>query len=132
MSFWDNFEGFFTAAEKAYTTVSPEIGPAIALAKEGASVVSALVPSAAPAIATAELAANSIAAVAPTAFAEASTLVADGRAAVATLGPSLTAAVTALEGLFEATPGPGGAILLTPKTTAATVPAAAAPTPPAS
>ena len=123
MSFWTNLEGFFASAEKAYQTVAPEIGPAINLAKEGASVVSALVPSAAPVINTVELAANSVAAVAPTAIADASAIIADGRAAVANLGPSLASVWSSLDGLFHATPGPGGAILLIPKTSAATVPA---------
>lgn len=124
MSFWTNFDGFFALAEKAYQTVAPEIGPAINLAEEGASVVSALVPSAAPAINTVELAAKSVAAVAPTAIADAAGLIADGRAAAANLGPALSTVVASLEGLFHATPAPGGAILLTPKTTAATVPVA--------
>ena len=123
MSFWTNLEGFFTSAEKAYQTVSPEIGPAISLVEEGASVVSALVPSTAPIINTVELAANSVAAVAPTAITDAQSIIADGRAAVANLGPSLSAVLASLEGLFHATPAPGGTIVLTPKTSAATVPA---------
>jgi hypothetical protein len=124
MSFWTNLEGFFASAEKAYQTVAPEIAPAGALLEEGASVVSALVPSTAPVINTVELAANSVAAVAPTAIADANALIADGRAAAANLGPAFSTVVASLEGLFHATPAPGGAILLIPKTTAATVPAA--------
>ena len=129
MSFWSNFEGFFAAAEKAYTTISPEIGPTIKLAEEGASVVETVFPSTAPVITTVELAANSVAAVAPEAISKASTLIADGRAAFAALGPSLAAAAAALEGLFHATPAPGGTIILTPKTSAATVPAGSPSTP---
>lgn len=131
MSFWTSFEGFFVSAENAYQTITPEIAPAVALLKGAASVVATLDPAAAPVIGAIEAGAASIAAVAPTAIADASTLIANGRQAVTDIGPALTTLLTSLEGLFTATPAPGGAVILTPKTSAATAPAASI-APPAS
>lgn len=121
MSF--SFSALFASAESALAAFAPVAKPIIAAAQAAAPVVEALVPSTIPAITAVEAGAASISAIAPTAMQDATVLIGAGRQAYADLGPSLAGLEKSLSGLFHMTSA-GQSVILTPKTTSATIPAA--------
>lgn len=133
MSFGSFFNTLFAKAEAVIQSVEPVATPLIHLAEEAAPVVKAIVPQAAPVIDTITAAKNSITAVAPNAVNDATSAIALAKQTAADIGPTLLALEQAISNLFhvEVT---AQSVVLTPKTTAATVPAvpASAPAPAAS
>lgn len=123
MSFASFFETLFTTAEKALTEITPIVQPVVTAAEELAPIVKTIVPSAAPVIDVVTAAKNSIEAVAPTAVQDATAAINVARQAYTDLGPAVAALEASIGSLFHVTATPQ-AIVLTPKTTAATVPAA--------
>ena len=119
MSFFsDLLAGFKTAI----TTVESVAGPAITIAEGAAPIVEAAIPSTAPVITAVEGAVSSVTALAPSAISSASSAI----SAIESIIAAGSAEVKQLEALFgslgKATTV-GQAVVVTPTTTAATVPA---------
>lgn len=119
-----SFASLFAAAESAFVSFQTVAKPLESIAQTAAPIVEALVPSTVPVISAVEAGAASIAAVAPNALSDATAAISVGKQIVADGSPILTELEGIFSSIFHATPAPGGAVLLTPKTTAATIPAA--------
>ena len=128
MSF--SFASLLSAAESAFASFQSVAKPLEAVATTAAPVVEAVFPATTPAISAVEAGAASIAAVAPNALADASAAISVGKQIVADGAPLLTQLEGLFSGLFHLSTAPGGVVVLTPKTSAATVPASAIPAAP--
>ena len=122
MSF--SFASLFATAEAAFSAFQSVAGPLESLASTAAPVVEALVPSSVPVISGIEAGAASIAAVAPNALTDAKLAISVGKQIVSDGGPLLSKLESICDSIFHVSTAPGGVVVLTPKTTAATVPAA--------
>lgn len=112
-----------SAAKSAITTISADAGPVLQ-AGEALAPVIGLIPGAGPIIAGAETAVATITSIAPTAIADATAgfnavekIIADG-------SPVITEFESIWDSIFHATVTPTGTVILTPKTSTATAPAA--------
>ena len=130
MSF--SFSALLTSAESAFKSFETVATPLIGLAETAAPIVETLVPSSAPIISAVEAGAASIAAVAPSALNDAQAAIAVGKQVIADGNPLLTQLEGLFSSLFHTTAAPGGAVLLTPVTSAATAPASSIVAPPGS
>lgn len=122
MSF--SFSGMFAALKSAIETVAPVLVPLENIATTLAPVVATMIPATAPAISAIEAGAASIKAIAPTAVQDVTAAIAVGEQMVKDGGPLLVQLEAMFAKLFHMHVVPGGqTIVLTAKTTAATVPA---------
>ena len=121
MSF--SFASLFASAEAAFSSFQTVAAPLESLAAAAAPVVESLVPSSIPIINGIEAGAASIAAVAPNALTDATAAINVGKQIIADGAPLLTQLEGIFGSLFHTSTAPGGVVVLTPKTTAATVPA---------
>ena len=128
MSF--SFSAFLTSAESAFASFQIVAAPLEQLAQTAAPIVEALVPASVPAISAIEAGAASIAAIAPNAMNDAQSAIAVGKQIVADGHPLLTQLESLFGSLFHTSTAPGGVVVLTPKTSAATAPVAAIAPPP--
>lgn len=115
MSIESFFEGLWSKATALATAAEPIVQELAPAAQAVGSVASALVPSIAPEIAA-------VTALAPSAISDVASVVAAGKSAATAMGPAITDLETAITNLFHITPTPTG-VVLTAKTTTATVPA---------
>ena len=122
MSF--SFASLFASAKSAFTSFQSVAAPLESLASTAAPVIEELVPSSVPIISGIEAGAASIAAVAPNALSDATAAINVGEQIIADGHPLLTQLEAIFGNLFHASTAPGGVVILTPKTSAATVPAA--------
>lgn len=122
MSF--SWTGLLAAAKSAITTISADAGP-ILQAGEALAPAIALIPGAGPIIATVETGAATIAKIAPTAVADATSAFAAGEKIIADASPVITELESIFDSIFHITTTPTGVVVLTPKTSTATAPAAA-------
>ena len=115
------FQTLLSGAENALASAEPVVGPLIQVAEAAAPVVEALDPAAIPVVTAIQAGAASIAAIAPTAVQDTSAIINAGKAAYTDLAPTLAKLESAFDSLFHITVTPGSqAIVLTPKTSAAT------------
>jgi len=121
----ETFFGKLATAAKAAIT---DIQPFVPIAQEIGGAVGALVPGAAPVIAGIEAGAASIAALAPAAVQNAQTAITAVESIAAAASPEFTTLESWFDKIFHITPVPGG-VVLTAKTSTATVPTTAALTP---
>lgn len=121
-----SFASILSWGKTALSTIAPIAQPIINLAEEAAPVVSALIPGAAGAITAIEAGAAAITAIAPTAVADATSGFAAAQKLYSDIGPAITQMETLWDTLFHVTPLPGGAVILTPKTSTVSVPTTAA------
>ncbi len=124
MSF--SLASLFASAESALASFETVAAPLQSVASSLVPVVETLAPSTAPTINAVTAGSASIAAVAPAAVQDVTSAIAAGKQAYADIGPAITGLEAIYDKLFHVTAAPGGVVILTPKTTAATVPAPAA------
>ena len=118
-SLWSNAEKVATAAEPALIAGEPA---AVTLAP----VVEALAPSTAPVINAISGAAAAVTALAPSAINDVKTITAAARQTSSDIGPALAGIEAAAMSLYHIFVHPvSGAVIMTPKTTTATIPAPA-------
>lgn len=125
MSF--SFASLWASAENAMAIISADAAPLVQAARGLEPIIEGFVPSSVPIITGIEAGAASIGALAPTAVQDATAVIAAGKKIVADGSPLLTELEALFDKTFHVTSTPGGAVLLTPKTSSAMVPAAAAP-----
>ena len=128
MSF--SFSAFLASAESAFASFQTVAAPLEQLAQTAAPIVESLVPASVPAISAIEAGAASIAAIAPNAMNDAQSAIAVGKQIVADGHPLLTQLENLFGSLFHTSTAPGGVVVLTPKTSAATAPVTAIAPPP--
>lgn len=121
MSF--SWTGLLNAAKSAITVISADAGPVLQAGEALAPVIS-MIPGAGPIIAGAETAAAAITQVAPTAIQDASAIFAAGEKIITDGSPVLTELESVWDSIFHVTTTPTGTVILTPKTSTATAPAA--------
>ena len=127
MSF--SFSGLLAWGKTALSTVAADAAPILQAGEALAPVIS-LIPGAGPIIAQVEAGAASIATIAPTAVADATAVFTAGEKIVSDMTPELTQLEAAFESIFHVNALPGGTVVLTPKTSSATVPVTAIPASP--
>ncbi len=124
-----SFASLFASAESALAAIMPVVRPLESVAATLAPAVEALVPASVGPIEAIKAGAAAISAIAPTAMTDTTTAIAAGQKIVADAHPVITELEAIFNSLFHVTPAPGGAVLLTPKTTAPTAAAPLAPAP---
>ena len=128
MSF--SLSALLVSAESAFASFQTIAAPLESLAQTAAPIVEELAPQSVPVISAIEAGAASIAAIAPSALNDAQAAIAVGKQIVADGHPLLTQLESLFGSLFHTSTAPGGVVVLTPKTSAATAPASSIVAPP--
>lgn len=118
-----SWAALLATAESALSTVAADAAPIIQAGEALGPVVS-LIPGAAPIVTAVEAGAAAITAIAPTAVADAASAFASVKKIIDDGSPVLTQLETLFDQIFHLNTVPGGVVVLSSKTSAATAPAA--------